>query len=288
LAKFTTSPLIKTELDMLRITCLLFLGWIFSHDTNAQVRQLNLLGHWSDSTLVGSRAYNNTYNEIWGLAVNDREFAVIGSTAGTHIIDVTDPGNAVEVQFIAGAFQGTGVIHRDYHDFRGYLYAACDEGASTLQIIDITGLPDTVTVVYDSNEFFGRAHNIFIDTMHARLYTHIARGGSLPGTPMMLLDISTPDTRALRQLVQSLRAPRRQPGPRRLHRGPPRLPQLRPRGFRARRHDRPLRSGHPLDAHTYRLPLRRVQPLRLAQLRRELLLHGRRKPRLRHEGHQRT
>ena len=56
-------------------------------------QQAQLLYNWQDSTLVGSWAYNNTYNEIWGLEINDSEIAIIGSTAGTHFFDVTDPLN---------------------------------------------------------------------------------------------------------------------------------------------------------------------------------------------------
>ena len=129
------------------------------------------LFHWEDTTLVGSNAYNNAYNECWGFAVNGSEIAVIGSTAGTHFFDVTDPANSTEVAFVAGAYTGAGVIHRDYHDFQGYLYVVCDEGsASTLQIIDISNLPNSVNTVYDSNQLFTQAHNIFIDTATAKLY----------------------------------------------------------------------------------------------------------------------
>lgn len=168
---------------------------ISSSGATAQVQTLELLGSWSDSSLVSSRFYDNTYNEIWGLAIGGREYAVIGSTAGTHFIDVTDPAAAREVQFVAGAAQGTGIVHRDYHDYRGYLYAVRDEGPSTLQIMDIRGLPDTVTMVYESNAFFSIAHNIFIDSSRAKLYVHIGRGGSAyPGSPMQLLDISEPDS----------------------------------------------------------------------------------------------
>lgn len=115
--------------------------------------------------------YDNTYNECWGFKVNDTEIAVIGSTEGTHFFDVTDPQNSTEVAFVAGAYTGSGVIHRDYHDFNGYLYAVCDEGnTSTLQIIDISDLPNSVTTVYDSDSLFQKAHNIFIDTATAKLY----------------------------------------------------------------------------------------------------------------------
>ena len=150
------------------------LSFIFILSTTLQVdAQLNtnLLYHWEDTTLVGSTAYNNTYNEIWGLNINGYEFAVIGSTAGSHIFDITNPTNANEVAFIAGAYTGPGVIHRDYHDYNGYLYIVCDEGSpSTLQIVDISDLPNSVNTVYDSNNLLNRVHNIFIDTATAKLY----------------------------------------------------------------------------------------------------------------------
>ena len=51
------------------------------------------------------------------------------------------------------------------------MYAVSDEGASSLQIIDISTLPDSVSLVYDSSDLFERSHNIFIDTATAKLYT---------------------------------------------------------------------------------------------------------------------
>ena len=139
--------------------------------SNAQ-QTANLLFHWQDTTLVGSWTYDNTYNECWGMVVNDREIAIIGSTAGTHFFDVTDPANSSEVAFVAGAYTGGGVIHRDYHDYDGYLYVVCDEGSSsTLQIIDVSALPDTVNTVYDSNALLTRSHNIYIDTTSAKMYS---------------------------------------------------------------------------------------------------------------------
>lgn len=136
---------------------------------------VNLLFHWDDNTLPGSSAYNNTFNEIWGFVQNNREYAVIGSTMGTHIFDVTDPVNAVEADFVPGGAQGTNIIHRDFHDYNGYLYMVADEGTnSTIQIVDLSYLPDSVQIVYDSNALIRRAHNIFIDTTTAKLY---AAGG---------------------------------------------------------------------------------------------------------------
>lgn len=139
---------------------------------------LELLFNWNDSTIVGTSAYDNAYNEVWGLVVNGREFAVIGSTSGTHIFDVTDPVNSEQVQFIPGAATGTQIIHRDYHDRNGFLYAVSDEGNSTLQIIDIKQLPDAAPVIYDSNELIKTAHNIFIDENLNKLYACNVRSAS--------------------------------------------------------------------------------------------------------------
>ncbi len=139
-------------------------------DIQAQ-QKATLLFNWQDTNLVGSWTYNNTYNECWGVVVNEREIAIIGSTAGTHFFDVTDPENSLQVAFVEGAYTGGGVIHRDYHDFDGYLYIVCDEGSSsTLQIVDITSLPSSVNKVYDSNVLFTTSHNIYIDTSTAKLY----------------------------------------------------------------------------------------------------------------------
>ncbi|MDG1718968.1 MAG: choice-of-anchor B family protein [Flavobacteriales bacterium] len=136
--------------------------------------QLNstLLFHWDDSTIIGSASYDNAYNECWGFKVNNTEIAVIGSTEGTHFFDVTDPQNSTQVAFVAGVYTGSGVVHRDYHDYQGYLYIVCDEGwsTSTLQIVDISNLPNSVNIVYDSDSLFNTSHNIFIDTATSKLY----------------------------------------------------------------------------------------------------------------------
>lgn len=159
----------------------------------AQADTATLLGRWSDPTLQGSSAYDNTYNEVWGLAVNGREYGVIGSTFGTHLIDITDPAAPFEAFRIPGAAKGQMIIHRDYKDHAGYLYAACDEGASTLQIIDVSQLPDTVTVVYDSKDLLSRSHNLFIDTARAMLYTLATGGGNATYSALRVYDLADPE-----------------------------------------------------------------------------------------------
>ena len=151
---------------------------------------ISLVYHWSDSTIPTPSAYDNPYNEIWGYADETGEYAIIGSTMGTHIFNVTDPDNVTEVDYVQGAATGSGIIHRDYHDYAGYLYMVCQEGPSTLQIADLSYLPDSVHVVYDSNEHIKGSHNIFIDSTSALLYSMdtYPQTGSLIGLRVLSLE----------------------------------------------------------------------------------------------------
>ena len=166
--------------------------------TQAQVSlNMDSLFNWTDVTLTPSDNHFNTYNEIWGYAKDGNEYAIIGTTAGTHIFDVTDPANSTEVAFIEGALTGPEVVHRDYHDYGDHLYIVCDEGQSTLQIVDLSLLPNSAPVVYDSDELFPRCHNLFIDSVSARMYvcggTKLFAVYSLanPALPTLLVDCPT-------------------------------------------------------------------------------------------------
>lgn len=148
---------------------------------------MRMLFHWDDPSIPeGTVDYFNQYNAVWGYAAGDREYAFLGSTLGVHVFDITDPVNGVLVDHVAGAFSGVGVVHREYKTYQHYLYTTSDQGPSTLQIIDLQYLPDSVHVVYDSNALLVRAHTFQIDTLNARLYTC---GGS---TEFSVFDISDP------------------------------------------------------------------------------------------------
>jgi len=143
--------------------------------------------------IVGSNVYDNIYNEVWGYTINNSEFAIVGSTAGTHFINVTDPSNVYEAFFVEGGTSDGQIIHRDFHDNQGYLYGVADEGPnSTLQIIDLKDLPNSIDVVYDSNAFIRRTHNIFIDSSSNVMYACISSGTELPFARLRTFDISDP------------------------------------------------------------------------------------------------
>jgi len=141
----------------------------------AQPFEGTLLDNWKDSTIIGTFAFDNAYNDVWGFAVNDREYAVIGSTFGTHFIDVTDPTAIFEVDRFQGQDFGGRLIHRDFHEYKGFVYAVADEGQSSLQIFDVSQLPGPVTLAYDSDSLIIDSHNIFIDSTNARMYSFLTR-----------------------------------------------------------------------------------------------------------------
>ena len=127
---------------------------------------VNLLSTWRDTSI--SLTENLAYNEVWGFAQDGKEYAVMGSYLGTYFIDITDAKDPSLIQFVPGNFGFAS--HRDYHDYNGYLYMVADGFETGLQIVDLSYLPDSVSLVYNSPTLIQQCHNIFIDTATARMY----------------------------------------------------------------------------------------------------------------------
>lgn len=160
----------------------------FGNSLFAQRSQnLDALSNWDNPNLPSFS--NLVYNELWGWAdsASGREYAILGTLAETYFIEVTDPYNPVVRDSVPGGHNNC--IHRDFKTYKNYCYGVADEGqTSTLQVFDLSYLPDSVHVVYDSSEFFVRSHNIFINEKSGRLYgvgTDTLNGG------VIILDIAT-------------------------------------------------------------------------------------------------
>lgn len=151
-------------------------AFLISFSSLAQFEeQIKVIANWQaeDAPVIRPDWISSKYHDVWGVEINQREFAIMSTRKGTHIIDITDAeegDSLVSLHFFEAAYQGDNASHRDFHDYNGHLYVVCDEGESTLQIIDITKLPEEAKLVYDSDELFSTSHNIFIDTATARLY----------------------------------------------------------------------------------------------------------------------
>ena len=149
------------KLPLYTFLLLLFAGLQFSF---AQEDSLNI-------RLVDSLDYEPTLNEIWGyVAPNGREYALVGMTSGVSIVDVTQTlgENGLEELFF---IPGDTSTWRDIKTFRNYAYVT-NEKDNGLQIINLSGLPDTSQIVWenwtggewaDSTLVYTEAHNIFID-----------------------------------------------------------------------------------------------------------------------------
>jgi choice-of-anchor B domain-containing protein len=161
----------------------LFLYGVIMSQTPVSLN-MNLVSHWDNNDLPVSS--NLVYNEVWGWADGaGREYAILGSLGFTFFIDVTDPANPVVADSVAGGYNLC--IHRDFKTYQHYAYGVADEGTnSTLQIFDLQFLPDSVQKVYDSNAFFRRAHNIFIDEDSGLLY---AVGTNTQNLGVIILDL---------------------------------------------------------------------------------------------------
>ncbi len=149
---------------------------------------LTLLSNWDNNNLPIN--YNLVYNEVFGWAgPMGREYAILGSHQRTYFIEVTNPAAPIVRDSVEGTYPIA--IHRDFKTYGHYCYGVADEGNSTLQIIDMSYLPDSVHVVYNSASFFERAHNIFIDTTRGRLYV---AGSNTQNSGVIILNIASNPT----------------------------------------------------------------------------------------------
>ena len=125
---------------------------------------VNFLGLFNDSAVVAETQYGIRYQACWGWAdiLTGKEYGIIGSTAGTYIIEVTDPTNPIKRDYIPHR-QDDHIWH-EYKTYKNYLYIISDDGGpNSFQIADLSYLPDSVSVVYDSTDIFLHAHTLFID-----------------------------------------------------------------------------------------------------------------------------
>src|SRR6185436_7429325 len=120
---------------------------------------------WDDSTITPNSSwvharYISCYG--WADSASGHEYAIIGSQLGTHIIDLANPSAPVQADYVPG--RSPDCLWREYKTYSHYLYMVSDDGVpNSLQIADLSYLPDSVHVVYDSTDIFINSHTLFID-----------------------------------------------------------------------------------------------------------------------------
>ena len=120
---------------------------------NYDCNQVDLLSHIPLNEL-STRPSNA--NDIWGfMDRNDgREYALIGLSNGTAVVDVTDPTTPREV----GTISGRNSLWRDVHvyqvfddaanRYRAYAYVTTEASGGGVQVIDMSGLPNSIALAF--------------------------------------------------------------------------------------------------------------------------------------------
>jgi choice-of-anchor B domain-containing protein len=108
-------------------------------------------------------------SNLWGYVDLDdnREYAIIGLYNGTAVVNITDPVNPVVVGKIPAANSDWREVKvyqfynaaRDRWDAYAYITT---EAAAGAQIIDLTQLPNAVSLASVYNATFNRAHTLFV------------------------------------------------------------------------------------------------------------------------------
>ena len=146
---------------------LIFLSPLFAQSQIS--KNIELLDNWQDNSLMVNSSQVR-YNDCWGFVKNDQEYAIAGSTEGVHFFGITESDRFEQLDFVSGKYSSSMVIHRDIKVYGDYAYAVCDEGESSLQIINLSYLPDSVHLEVENDSTFARVHNLFIDTENALMY----------------------------------------------------------------------------------------------------------------------
>lgn len=129
------------------------------------------------------------YAGCWGYAAGGREYALVGERSGTMFVDVTNPASPVEVGFIPGPTSPWREV-KTYGTFAYIVSEGTGPGAG-LQIVDLSALPASVTLVTTYTATFVTAHTLWIDD-EGFLYACGAAtaGGGFAG--MRILSLANP------------------------------------------------------------------------------------------------
>lgn len=136
---------------------------ILALHTFGQHKSYNMirLSHWDDDSItsLGLQSYNDVFG--WYDSVKKREYAIVGTADSTYFFDVTDPFHR-PIKCDAEAGRSGFSIWRDYDTYKHYCYAVQDANQGSLQVFDMSYLPDSVQKVYDSDSLLYKSHTITI------------------------------------------------------------------------------------------------------------------------------
>jgi choice-of-anchor B domain-containing protein len=129
------------------------------------------------------------YSACWSYIHGDgREYAVLGTTTGTAIYNVTDPVNTTFVGFIAGSPSDW----REMKSYRNWIYVGTEaSGTAGIQIISMVN-PQAPVLVGTYSTGLRRAHTVAVDTSRALLFLNGTTDVNGTARGMHILSLATP------------------------------------------------------------------------------------------------
>ena len=170
---------------MQKLTVLFFLSLSFSQILAQNSFNIDLLGKWEDESIPTTSHNRVRYNDVWAYADATGEYAILGSTTSIHFIDIRDPQHPNLINEFAG---GDTTTWRDIKTYKDRAYTISDNSEEGMMIFDLSELPNTITKTYHSNEYFKKAHSVFIDEANGRLYI---AGSDTMNLGLLVFDIAS-------------------------------------------------------------------------------------------------
>lgn len=147
-----------------------------SQSNNFNINLLNVISPFNSTVGIGSDG--RKYSGCWGYThpQTNEEFAILGSCIGTHFFNITFPSSATLSAFVPGR---SSTSWREIKTYQNYCYVISDDPApNSFQIIDLSLLPNSVSVVYDGTSYFERAHTLYVDNDKLYVCSITSAGGS--------------------------------------------------------------------------------------------------------------
>jgi len=143
--------------------CVFGLNVFASYSQTYPAQNITMLSHVDPQGTVGIGSDGRKYSGCWGWhqSAKGKEYGIVGTSAGTYFIDLTNPSSPVVCDFVGGK---TGCTWREMKTYLNYCYIVSDDSSpNRFQIVDLQYLPDSVHVVHDGTTYFERGHTIWID-----------------------------------------------------------------------------------------------------------------------------
>ena len=154
------------KISVLNIFFYFLLPTTLFSQSNIEITPLSI---WSDTSLL-TNSTQVRYSGCWGFNWQNNEYAVIGSTEGSHFFQI-DNSQLLLIDSITADYVSSQAITREFKFYDHYIFASSDEGSGSFQIIDISYLPDSVHLVKTfRNELLAKVHNQWVDSINHLLF----------------------------------------------------------------------------------------------------------------------